>query len=283
MAQHPIRRVSLRTTLLTVLVGLLLVTVASVVAVSQISMNRIVGEMERRLFTIGALAIGAQVDAFFAPANPVLEDLAEQARRGGLHLDDTDALSDYLVGRLRRTPTVGWLSYSDQATGRFIGAWRRDDGAIILNHSAPDVDGGRPTEVEVTLDGRHIPFQRDLPGGYDPRQRPWYQLAVAGNGVVWTEPFEFNEGAAGITAALALRTPESRTPLGVFTADFFLNGVSRYLSDIAQESQIGDVRGCSSSHARAPSWRTRMAIWTREPSRSSTRAPARCRAASTGW
>jgi methyl-accepting chemotaxis protein len=83
---------------------------------------------------------------------------------------------------------------------------------------------------------------RDLPGGYDPRQRPWYQQAVAAPGVIWTEPFAFNEGAVGITAALALRAPQSTAPLGVFTADFFLDGVSRFLGTLAQGSQIGDVR-----------------------------------------
>jgi adenylate cyclase len=240
--RHRIERPSLRITLLTLLVGLLLVTVISLARVAQTSMSRIVGDMESRLFTIGALAIGAQIDAFFAPAPPLLEDLADQARRGGLHVDDPDELSDYLVSRLRRSPTVGWLSYSDQATGRFVGAWRRDDGAIILNRSTPDVDGGRPTEVEVTPAGQRIPFHRDLPGGYDPRQRSWYQQAMAAPGVIWTEPFTFNEGAVGITAALALRTPGSSASPGVFTADFFLDGVSRFLGELGSASHMGDAR-----------------------------------------
>ncbi len=118
--RHRIERPSLRITLLTLLVGLLLVTVISLARVAQTSMSRIVGDMESRLFMIGALAIGAQVDAFFAPAPPLLEDLADQARRGGLHVDDPDELSEYLVARLRRSPSVGWLSYSDQATGRVV-------------------------------------------------------------------------------------------------------------------------------------------------------------------
>jgi len=242
VTRHRIERPSLRLTLLTLLVGLLLVTVISLARVAQTSMSRIVADMESRLFTIGALTIGAQVDAFFAPAPPLLEDLADLAQRGGLRVNDPDALAGYLVGRLRRSPTVGWLSYSDQATGRFIGAWRRDDGAIILNQSAPDVDGGRPTEVEVTPDGRRIPFQRDLPGGYDPRQRSWYQEAAAAQRVIWTDPFTFNEGAAGITAALALRDPTDARLVGVFTADFFLDGISRFLGDLARGSHIGAVR-----------------------------------------
>jgi hypothetical protein len=233
VARIRVRRPSLRTTLLTLLVGLLLVTVLSLATVAQAGVSRIVDEMAGRSFTVGALAIGTQVDAFFAPTLPLLQESVDQVQRNRLRVDDVEELSEYLVGRLRRAQSVGWLSYSDQATGRFVGAWRRADGAIILNRSRPDVDGGKPFEVEVTPDGRRIPFYRDLPGGYDPRTRPWYQQAAATEGVVWTQPFAFNEGAYGVTAALALREPLTDRLEGVFTADFFLDDISRFLQETA--------------------------------------------------
>ena len=58
-------------------------------------------------------------------------------------------LSDYLIDKVRHHPGVAFFYYGDQATGRFVGAWRRDDGAIILRQTAPDVDGGRAFEWEV--------------------------------------------------------------------------------------------------------------------------------------
>jgi adenylate cyclase len=241
-ARTHFRRPTLRATLLTLLVGLLLVTVLSIATVALLGVSRIVDEMETRTFTVGALAIGTQVDAFFAPTVPLLQESVEQVQRNRLRVDDTEDLSEYLVGRLRRARSVGWLSFSDQATGRFIGAWRRADGAIILNRSRPDVDGGRPFEVEVTPDGRRIPFYRDLPGGYDPRTRPWYQRAVQSEGVIWTAPFLFNEGAYGVTAALALREPVTNALVGVFTADFFLDDISQFLAETARATSIGSVR-----------------------------------------
>jgi adenylate cyclase len=242
VARVRVHRPSLRTTLLTLLVGLLLITVLSLATVAQAGVSRIVDEMAGRSFTVGALAIGTQVDAFFAPTLPLLHESVEQVQRNRLRVDDVEELSEYLVGRLRRAQSVGWLSFSDQATGRFIGAWRRPDGAIILNRSHPDVDGGRPFEVEVTPDGRRIPFHRDVPGGYDPRQRPWYQQAAAADGVIWTPPFAFNEGAYGVTAALALREPVTNQLVGVFTADFFLDDISRFLETTARATAIGTVR-----------------------------------------
>src|SRR5262249_30083566 len=95
---------------------------------------------------------------------------------------------------------------------------------------------------EVTPDGRRIPFYRDLPGGYDPRQRPWYQQAVTHDGVIWTEPFVFNEGAYGVTAAQALREPVTNRLLGGFTADFFLEDISRFLAETAKATSVGSVR-----------------------------------------
>ncbi|MDP8921299.1 MAG: hypothetical protein M3O34_00240, partial [Chloroflexota bacterium] len=236
------RRLSLRLTLVSLLVGLLLATVISLATVAQLSVGGIVAEMEARSFGISALAIGAQVDAYVKPALPVLDELLEQTERGRPSIDDADAIAELLIGRLRHAPTIGWLSFSSQADGRFVGAWRRADGAIILNRSAPDVDGGRPSEVEVAADGRRTPFWRDLPGGYDPRQRPWYRLAAESNGVVWTEPFQFNEGAFGITAAVALRSPENAELLGVFTADFFLDDISRFLGVLAGGTNIDGAR-----------------------------------------
>ncbi|NJE02474.1 cache domain-containing protein, partial [Thermococcus sp. JdF3] len=41
-----------------------------------------------------------------------------------------------------------------------------------------------------TSGGMYMWPDEPLPEGYDPRQRPWYQEAVAKNGPVWTEPYK---------------------------------------------------------------------------------------------
>ena len=228
------RRLSLRTTLLSLLVGLLVVTMGSLAGLFDVNSSRSVAELEARYFRTISLAIGGEVAAFLDPALPILEELNARAQRGRLPVDDLDALGEELVERLRYQKPLAWLSYGEQATGRFVGAWRRSDGAIVLNRSAPEVDGGRPVEVEVTEDGRRVPFYREVRAGYDPRQQGWYRQAVANAGPIWTEPFEFNEGAMGITAALALREPGSAAPRGVFTADFFLDDMSRFLTGLAE-------------------------------------------------
>ncbi|MCC6177360.1 MAG: hypothetical protein IT305_18830 [Chloroflexi bacterium] len=231
----PVRRgrLSLRVTLVSMLLGLLVLTAASFATAAHFSASRVVDELQARVYRVAVLAVESRLDAYLDPALPFLVDAQRRFERNLLQTDDQIAIQSYLIDQLRLARTVGWLSFSHQASGRFIGAWRRDDGAVVLNRSDPVVDGGRPTEYEVTPSDLLLPFARDLPSGYDPRERPWYQAATAADAIVWTEPFEFNEGRMGITAALAVRSDRSGEPLGVVTADFFLDDVTRFLTEIA--------------------------------------------------
>jgi adenylate cyclase len=224
------RRVTLRVTLLVLLTGLLLLTVGAIGLVALRTTSAAVEELADTHFRAISGAAALQVRGLVEPATLILQEFRTQTYRGLLPIGDPEAMGERLVERLRYERGMAWLSYSDHATGRFVGAWRDVDGSVVLNRSAPNVDGGRPYEEIVTTDGEHVPLRRTLPGGYDPRERAWYQLALSEDDVVWTEPFRFNEGKLGITAALALRDRETGAPLGVFTADFFLEDVAQFLS-----------------------------------------------------
>src|SRR5262245_44744597 len=202
------RRVRLHVALLTLVVGLVLATVALTAWVSAATAARSVEDLQRRYFRATAEAIAARVRGYLEPAVSALADTRAQAVDGRVSLTDRDDLSRYLVSRLRSLPHLAWLTYSDDATGRFVGAWRDERGGLVLNRSDPLVGGGKPVEHRVEDDGRLVPFERDLQGGYDPRTKEWYRRAFDATGVVWTEPFEFNEKRLGITSAL--RSEERR-------------------------------------------------------------------------
>jgi adenylate cyclase len=229
----PRRKVTLRVTLVTLTVGLLLTTVGAISAVAFINTRTALEALAALHFTTVAGATSRIEYLTLERAQSLLEELAAQARRGLLPVDAPDTLGLYLAERLRYQPDLAWISYSDQATGRFVGVWRREDGAIVLNRSQPDRDDGRPTEAVVAPDGSLTPFQREVPSGYDPRERPWYQEAITQPRVIWTQPYVFQEGRAGLTAALALRDPTTGQPRGVFTVDFFLDDISRFLASLS--------------------------------------------------
>ena len=232
------RQVSLRVTILVLLVGLLLSTIGSIAGVAFVSTSAAIGELEANHFVLASNAATREISTLLEPAQSILTASRTQATRGLLPIDQPEQLAELLAEQLRYQKNLAWLSYSDDATGRFVGAWRRSDGAIILNQSAPAVNEGRPFESVLELDGSRSPIQRQVKPGYDPRQRPWYRQAAGQEGVIWTEPYEFNEGKMGITSALALHEPGTAKLRGVFTADFFLDDVSLYLADLLGGGQV---------------------------------------------
>ena len=152
-----------------------------------------------------------------------------------------------LTAILEADPQIQWASYSDDATGRFAGANRLDDGLVVLNVSDPAIRGGVPREFHV--DGR-APYVRTpaLTRPYEPRTRPFYRRAVAEPGVVvWTPPYVFAEGVKGVTAALAVRDPSSSRLRGVFTIDFALTGMTRFVETLKLRHRVAvalfDARG----------------------------------------
>ena len=230
----PPRLPTLSFTLLSLVTTLLVTTVGAIAFVGATIQSRSVEALQERTIAATTLIIGFVMSSQVAPTRPLLEEMQGLAERGRLDVDDPSALGDYLVERLRYQPEVAWLTYSDEATGRFVGARRFAADGVILNVSEPAIIGGRPRELEVTVDGRHVPNAHALEGGYDPRGRGWYQQAAASRGLVWTEPFRFNEGRPGVTAALALRRPDTGELRGVFTVDFYLDRVTQYLTELSR-------------------------------------------------
>ena len=171
---------------------LVLLSVGAIVAVVSISDRQAREDIEQRYGRTRAFAVTESLRRDLAQAEPFLTEARLRVERGLLAIDDPESLADYLVDKVRYQPGIAFFYYGDQATGRFIGAWRRDDGAVMLARSSPDVDGGRRSEWEVGVDGRLTPFQRNVAAGYDPRQRPWYQLATA-------------EPGAGLDRAVSVR------------------------------------------------------------------------------
>jgi adenylate cyclase len=224
----------LTVTLTSLTVALVLLSVGAIVAVVSISDRQARDDIELRYGRTRAFAVTGSLRQNLGQATPLLSEARLRVERGLLSVDDPSSLADYLIDKVRYQPDIAFFYYGDQATGRFTGAWRRSDGAIMLARSSPDVDGGQRSEWEVGVDGRLTPFQRDVPAGYDPRQRPWYQLATADQGLIWTEPYPFTSGGVGITAALMLPAVSGPQPRGVFGMDFPLDKASASLADQLQ-------------------------------------------------
>ncbi len=136
-----------------------------------------------------------------------------------------------LAGVLQTDPDIQWISYSEEATGRFMGARRLEGTEFILNLSDPRQSGGVPREFRAdTL----APYQSPTPfeHAYDPRTLDWYRRAVAQPGtLVWMPPYLFTEGVKGLTVAAAARGASGQV-LGVVTVDLALAGITSFLRTV---------------------------------------------------
>ncbi|WP_169748144.1 GGDEF domain-containing protein [Demequina rhizosphaerae] len=127
-----------------------------------------------------------RVGDFAGSAQDVVEGTAsELVRRGGAM--DEDALVRALASRLDREPAVGTIFVAD-TEGNLIALAGADSGYTRLD-VAPVAGGGSAFE-RIDLDENLDETGRD--GGfvdYTAETRPWYEDAVAADGIVWTDPY----------------------------------------------------------------------------------------------
>ena len=225
----------LRTILSLILAGLLIVTAAFIGWLGYSSSYRAIRHFTEQEFALSNEAATREVNNFLNdPANRLLDELSLRARRGMLNLEDDRALGFDLAERLRFNRTLAWISYSDAKMGHFVGVWRTNDNAIVLNISTPG--HGEPREEIVAPDGKENPYQRKRPKDYDPRQHAWFKNAVVADTTVWSDAYTFADGIQqGITASRAWRPSGSGTAAGVFTVDFFLKDLESLLNSVAQK------------------------------------------------
>jgi adenylate cyclase len=171
-----------------------------------------------------------QVQSHMLGAVPVVE-LARMLTDQGRLASDSDRLARQLLLMLRANPEFSWISYSDEH-GRFTGANLTSAGKYRVNQSV--IRNGRTELVEQDVDaaGRWTPYRRQGDTGYDPRTRPFYRKARELRRRVWTEPYVFyDRGVPGITLAMPHERRDGAL-LGVFTVDFDLNFLSRFVAEL---------------------------------------------------
>ena len=164
---------------------------------------------------------------------PVIRTLAQISP--SLALDDSDRLALQLADVLRVNGGLTWLSFSNTA-GAFTAAYRTPDGTIRLNQSRLENGKTRLLERDVLADGTLRTVRTDDDSGYDPRTRPFFRRATEEGRLVWLPPYVFfGTNVPGITAAVPVRDGAGALA-GVFTADFDLDALSKFIGSLSVSS-----------------------------------------------
>ncbi len=173
-------------------------------------------------------------------AIPDIETLANLYRKR-LLATDRGQQAGFYAEILRSHNDYSWVSFGDEY-GTFVGANRPEPDGKLLRTNISWLAGGRTLSYEYDLDeqGRQKFYKFDGNAGYDPRTRPFYELAKKSKKRVWTPPYIFFEqGVPGITCANPVYDQSGRLQ-GVFSIDFDLNSLSEIVAK-AKVSERGVV------------------------------------------
>ncbi len=235
-SQHLFR---LRPTLTGLIVSLLLITVGAIGSLVYMRTSASIGELIEQQFEAHVDATSSAVDAMLAPAAHGLFELQSLAQREVLPVDEPDTLSVFLLERLRANTDLAWVGWAD-TDDHYVAANRRPGNRLITFFASPQVNDSLPALYQVAEDGGRSPI---FPAGeinvaYRPSERPWYQPALAAQGLLWHKPYSFGLGTYGITASIpTFSADKPAQPSGVFTIDFFLEDIVAFLKQV----ELGDT------------------------------------------
>lgn len=169
-------------------------------------------------------------------AIPDIETLRSLYLRGILNRDN-NWQARYYAELLRSHKEYSWVSFGDES-GTFVGANRPDAASKLLRTNISWLKGKKTESYEYNVDenGNQKFFKYDPNAGYDPRNRPFYELAKKAGKRVWTSPYIFFEqGVPGITCAMPVYAAQTQLK-GVFSIDFDLNS----LSEIVAKTKVSE-------------------------------------------
>ncbi|MEX1118800.1 MAG: adenylate/guanylate cyclase domain-containing protein [Terrimicrobiaceae bacterium] len=222
---------SFRTLLLTVVLGLILVSSLLTSAFGLRGVRLAIYALLEKQISTTLEAVTSLVEEHFEPSSRLLETFSRAIQSGKLSLDDPVELAKTFAKALEFEDGIAWISFG-YADGSFAGGWTQG-GLTVINISRPD--GGAPQEWVLDRSGRLEPHANiNLPATFDARQRPWFQLALESTDRAWTPPYDFATGERGISVAQAVRAPSGEL-LGVLTVDFILSDVAAYLDKLTHD------------------------------------------------
>jgi len=225
----PPRLISFRSSMLRSLVLLILLLSIAILAVSIHASNRVVRTLCKDLVTRSLTRTEKELRRFFEPIPAqlaVADDWASQGLLDELENERMHSLFAPVIGEYRQ---ISALSTGD-ADG--VGFMLLREGDAWLSRRVDRRGGGQAARwTRWDESGDEVEsWQEEL--DYDPRTRPWYQLAMEDleNGAdedrtFWTDPYIFfTTGELGITASRRIRNPDGK--LTVLAFDVLLHDIS---------------------------------------------------------
>lgn len=237
------RRLALRTFLTLALLAVLL---PLVLASSSLFYRSATGAMEEFALQLADEVSGRvreKVVSFFDVPQRVVAFNVEQVRAGYLMVQQPDVLMRQFMLQIDQQPQLTFISMG-MPDGQYYAGSRPplgEDRALRMLRAR--ISDGRAMEVlRIDAVSREPTLISRSEVGFDARTRPWYQSAIANDGVAWYAPYRYMiNDAQGAYAAIGMGISapvRSRdgSLIGVVTADVALSQLNEFLAALASES-----------------------------------------------
>jgi class 3 adenylate cyclase len=177
-------------------------------------------------------AVRLEVRAYLSPTAAAVRLLAEAVAARGIdgRLPADRSLERQMRGIMGATPELASIFVGD-GEGDFLMVQR--DGATLRTKLIRAGDGARVVRwVERDADGALSAAWLDPDDPYDPRERPWFDAALASEAVAWSDVYRFfTTGAPGVTASFRAPSAADLAPT-VVGADLEIAEIGRFLGDL---------------------------------------------------
>ena len=218
----PIRR----SLLLNLLVVVTLLSVATV-GIMWLSARRAVRKLSASVIEQALDRAEVELEGLFYPVERQLATLQAWVEGGLARIADPAATEELLTGPVRAYPWTTAMFLADERGQFYVLNLRQ---GVWSTEQIQMTPGGRVHRRFEWTDDEPTHREVEPIGSGTPQDRPWYDAAMQGAGqLVWTEPYTYAAGPAGITATAAWRRGDEAGVIGV---DVTLLQISRYTTGL---------------------------------------------------
>ncbi|OGT42046.1 MAG: hypothetical protein A3F42_02265 [Gammaproteobacteria bacterium RIFCSPHIGHO2_12_FULL_37_34] len=220
--------VTLRFSLLSIFITLFAIMILTLFSVFYFHISNILLQAGLLLMERDSHTIVHELDLQLQPITSASELSANNIRENIIDPRNEKELMGYLTHVLNKLPLTHAV-YWGGVTGDFYYARHEPNGgmmtAIVNRHTTP------PSNTYFYWDKHHQKIkQMAVPLDYDPRVRPWFQLALVKKKTIWTDVYPYSENPPKLGITVATPVFQNKKPIGVFGIDVRLDELGRYLS-----------------------------------------------------
>jgi diguanylate cyclase (GGDEF)-like protein len=224
-------RLSLRNGFLLALFGAQTLTAVVVGFASERNTQRVVTGAAQTQITQAAQSVASATGEYLQPAVRISDAMKQALSGGTIEMRDDRAIEQLMLGLISSHPNVSGVEFG-RNDGSFV--FVRRNGEQFQTKMIAVANGRTVTLVDRTIGFVETSRAIVPTDTYDPRARPWYQLAQqpGSNHSRWTAPYIFfSSGTPGITSAEAI-TDSTGALAGVLGVDVELSRLASFVASV---------------------------------------------------